>query len=379
MNKSKMKVIVLCLAIVMIMSLTIACTTQDSSSSAETSSATSSSAESASTAQESASSGKPSTVNFGEYEINVPDKDPSALEIAIVYMDVTNPFGQLIKQGVDAAAEELGCNAYMTGPTAFSTEEQARVIEDLITKKVDGMSIAVVDIPGLTPYIQKSLQAGIPTTCFNVDAPDSGRLAFAGQDLFKSGQETGRQLAKLIIEKYGADTNGTILVSTISAESEWSILRENGARDILSKELPNVTITTNNVPGDEQTEYAGIESAYTATPDLIGVISTGGGNNILWGNLLKEKNRNVNSDNPIYVVGHDVYENGLEQIIDGWASVALSQNPYDQGYYAVKTLYDFLTTGDTNEMVSKDTGILVVDQSNAAETLQELIDGKPIG
>ena len=64
-------------------------------------------------------------------------KDPKDLEIAVVYMNITVPFAGLIKQGVDAAAEEFGIKAYMTGATDWSTDSQYRVIEDLITKGVE--------------------------------------------------------------------------------------------------------------------------------------------------------------------------------------------------------------------------------------------------
>ena len=46
------------------------------------------------------------------------DKDPSKIEIPVVYMNITIPFAGLIKQGVDAVAEEFGVNACMTGATA---------------------------------------------------------------------------------------------------------------------------------------------------------------------------------------------------------------------------------------------------------------------
>jgi ABC-type sugar transport system substrate-binding protein len=312
-------------------------------------------------------------VKFGQYDIKVPNKDPKKLEIAVVYMNITHAFAGLIKQGVDAAAKEFKCNAYITGPTDWATEAQYKVIEDLVTKGVDGMSIAVLDIPGLTPVIQKSLKAGIPTTCFNVDAPESGRLSFTGEDLYLAGAET----AKALIEHMGE--SGKILISSVAVNAIWSQKREMGARSVLSKYPGIEVVELVNAAGDEQTAYATLENAFLAHPDLDGMLSCGGTQD-LWGRMMKNKNiGNIDSDKPIYTTGHDLFEEQLVMIKDGWATVSFGQNPYEQGYQAVKQVYMFLTTGDPKSFKDIDTGVFRVDRNNIDKVLQMLYDGKPIG
>ena len=313
------------------------------------------------------------SVAIGSYELKVPDKDPSKLEIPVVYMNITIPFAGLIKQGVDAAAEEFGCNAYMTGATDWSTEAQYKVIEDLITKGVDGMSIAVLDIPGLTPVIQKALESGIPTTCFNVDAPESGRLSFTGEDLYLAGAETARGL----IEYMGEE--GEIIITSVAVNAIWSQKRELGARSVLEK-YPGIEILELvNAPGDEQTAYAALENALLAHSGLDGMVSCGG-TQYLWARLLENKGiGHMDSDAPIYNTGHDLYEEKLLQIQNGWATIAYGQNPYEQGYQAVKQIYEFLTTADPSKFKDIDTGVFRVDQGNVDKVLEMLYDGEPIG
>lgn len=313
------------------------------------------------------------TVKIGEYDIKVPDKDASELEIPVVYMNITVPFAGLIKQGVDAAAEEFGVNAYMTGPTDWSTESQYKVIEDLITKGVDGISIAVLDIPGLTPVIQKALEVGIATTCFNVDAPESGRLSFTGEDLYLAGAETSEG----VIEHMGEE--GKVIISSVAVNAIWSQKREMGVRSVLKK-YPGIEILELvNAPGDEQTAYATLENALLAHPDVDAMISCGG-TQYLWARLLENKGiGHIDSDHPIYNTGHDLYEEKLIQIKDGWATVAYGQNPFEQGYQAVKQIYEFLTTGDPSSFKDIDTGVFRVDRSNVEKVLEMLYDGEPIG
>ena len=305
--------------------------------------------------------------------LTLPDKNKPLkdIEIPVVYMNISHPFAGLIKQGVDAAAKEYGVKAYITGPTDWATDSQVNVIENLIAKKVDAMSIAVLDIPGMTPVIQKALKAGIPVTCFNVDAPESGRLSFTGEDLFKAGAATAETLVKHMGPK------GKIMVSCVALSAVWSLKREEGVMSVLNK-YPDIEIVDRvNARGDEQAQYAAMENSLMAHPDINGMISFGG-TQFIFARVLENKGiGNLDSDKPIYNAGHDLFEEKLTQIKNGWATAAFGQNPYEQGYQAVKQLVEFMTKDVKPYDI--DTGVIEVDKSNVDKFLKDLADGKPVG
>jgi simple sugar transport system substrate-binding protein len=362
---------VLCLALVLTLGLA-GCkttTTAETTAAATTAAATTAAATTAAVTTAAAAD----TVKIGDYTFKRSTKDPKDLEIAVFYMNITHPFAQLIKAGVDAAAKEFNTNAYLTGSLEWSTESQITVLEDLISKKVDGLSLAVLDIPGITPVIQKALSEGIPTTCNNVDAPDSGRLGFTGEDLYKSGVAT----ADALVEAMGEE--GDVILSTVGVAAFWSQERERGVRDVLAK-YPGIKIVGMlDCAGDEQTAYAALENGLTANPNLKGHISCGGTQQ-LWARLLKTRDvGNKDSAKPIYSTGHDIYEETLTGIIEGWTTASFGQNPYEQGYQAVKQIYQFLTTFDPTVFKVTDTGLLRIDSTNAVEYLGRLKAGEPIG
>ncbi|MHB9126969.1 MAG: sugar ABC transporter substrate-binding protein [Candidatus Humimicrobiaceae bacterium] len=363
-------VVILCVAIVLTMGF-VGCKTTTTTTTTTTAAAETTAAPTTAAAETTAANSD--IIKIGQYEFKKSTKDPKDLEIAVFYMNITHPFAQLIKAGVDAAAKEFGVNAYMTGPLDWTTESQIAVLETLIAKKVDGLSLAVLDIPGITPVIQKALSAGIPTTCNNVDAPDSGRLGFIGEDLYKSGVATAEALVEVMGEK------GNVILSTVGVAAFWSQERERGVRDTLAK-YPDIKIVGMiDAAGDEQTAYAALENGLTANPDLNGHISCGGTLQ-LWARLLKNRNvGNKDSAKPIYSTGHDIYEETLTGIIEGWTTTSFGQNPYDQGYEAVKQLYQFLTTSDPSVFKVIDTGLLRIDSTNAEEYLKKMKAGEPIG
>jgi len=289
------------------------------------------------------------------------------LVIRSVYHNTAINFAQPIKAGVEAAGEELGIDAIMTGPVENDVDEQVNIIENLITTQVDGLAISNVSAEALNPIIDKALEAGIPTVTFNSDAAGSSRLAFYGQDLVQSG----RTQAEILVEYMG--TEGKVLLFSCDAAAAWSQDRETGVREGLSK-YPDIEIVVMvNTGVEEQACYAAIENALLANPDITGIATMDAvttpavGRAILRSDLAGKINH----------VGHDLMPETLENIKDGATDASLSQFPFNQGYKPVKSLYEFIVNGVTLESV--DTGVLRVDSTNVGEYLEKLDKGEPVG
>lgn len=315
-------------------------------------------------------------VEIGEYTFKVDTKkDPADLEIAVVYMNVTAPFAQAIKQGVDAAAEDFGVNAYMTGKDTWDTAEEVDIVQNLIAKGVDGIAVAVMDEPGMTPVIQEALEAGIPIITFNVDAPDSGRLGFVGANLY----EQGSLVAKDVCEAMGG--KGKILMSSVAQSSTWSRQRQSGAEDVIA-EYPDIEVVQLvDCPGSEDDQYGALENALLANPDINGHVSLGG-TAYVFARVLKENEVGcIDSDAPIYNSGFDLTpaEEVLDQIVEGYDYTMYTQNPVDQGYISVEMLANFLTTADPASFSIYDTPNTAVSRDNAQTYIDMLKNGEPVG
>lgn len=313
------------------------------------------------------------TVNGYDFQVDT-SKAPEDIEIALVYANVTTPFAQYLKAGINAYAEETGINAYMTAPDTWSTENEIEMVENLIAKGVDGLAVMVLDQDAMTPIINEALEAGIPTICWNVDDVYSDRLGFIGEDLYLAGKETARAL----VEKMGE--SGTVLITSEDASTYHSQQREAGAREYL-EDYPDITIleTLDCQGADEQGMYAAIESAMLANEDINGVISCGGTCYILSQWLADNDIGNNFGDDPIWNTGHDLREEKVQDILDGWSTAQFGQYPYEQGYNASKMLGDFLTTADADVFEVVDTGLLEVTSDNAQEIMDRILAGDIIG
>lgn len=289
------------------------------------------------------------------------------LEIRFVHQDVSLEFAQVIGTGVVQAGEDFGVDAEFTGSTnEQAVEDMVAIIENLITRRVDGLAIANVNPDALNPLIDRAIEAGIPTITAATGAPGSRAFAFVGQDLYASGFAQGDIIAEYMEEE------GQLIIFSVSVAAQWSIQREAGLRDALAQ-YPGIEVLGIFESGiEDQQVYATLENAVRANPDLAAVATLDAVTSPVMGRVLRRLDR---AD--IVHVGHDLQAEALQNVADGYTKALLSQDPFRQGYTAVELLVDFIRNGDVPTNV--DTGVLRVDSSNAQELLDRLEAGEPVG
>lgn len=279
------------------------------------------------------------------------------LDIYVSYHDVSNEFAPFMKAGVERAASEDKVNAKFIGPVGADADGQISEIETLMGK-MDGLAISSVSTDALAPLIDRVLAAGIPVVTFNTDNPDSKRLAFAGQDLIQSGREAGALMAKVLGGK------GKVIITTIDAAAQWSIDRENGAREALKKEAGIEVVQTLNTGTDPQKIYAAIENAMLANPDIDGILSLECCSTPAAGTWVE---RNKASDK-VKVVGFDLLDQTVQLVESGNIQATIDQAPERQGFEAVNLIVKFVKG---EPIANLDTGVGVYTKENIAEVTKK--------
>ncbi len=279
------------------------------------------------------------------------------LDIYVSYHDVSNEFAPFMKAGVARAATEDKVNANFIGPVGADADGQISEIETLMGK-MDGLAISSVSTDALAPLIDRVLAAGIPVVTFNTDNPDSKRLAFAGQDLVQSGREAGALMAKVLNGK------GKVIITTIDAAAQWSIDRENGAREALKKEAGIEVVQTLNTGTDPQKIYSAIENAMLANPDIDGILSLECCSTPAAGTWVE---RNKASDK-VKVVGFDLLDQTVQLVESGNIQATIDQAPERQGFEAVNLIVKFVK-GETIDNL--DTGVGIYTKDNIGEVTKK--------
>ncbi len=117
--------------------------------------------------------------------------------IAFFVKNVTNPFWKGCRIGAEKAAKELGVGLEVVAPTKpDNIEEQTRLVEDWIVKKLDAFVFVPVDYKALVPSIQKANKAAIPVVGYNNTMTDVDLVSYIGSNDEQIGYEVSTYLFK---------------------------------------------------------------------------------------------------------------------------------------------------------------------------------------
>jgi len=275
------------------------------------------------------------------------------LNFYVSYQDVSNEFAPQIRVGVERGDAMDGVTATFIGPVGSDADAQINEIEALMDT-MDGLAISSVSTDALAPLIDRVLAAGIPVIAYNTDNPDSARLVFAGQDLVQSGVAAGT----LMGETMGG--TGKVMILTLDAAAQWSLDREQGAREGLAA-FPGIEIVqTVNTGSDPQEMYASIENAMLANPEVTGLLSLECCTTPAAGSWVERNDKT----GVVRIVGFDLLDQTVEMVAGGVIQATIDQAPEIQGFAAVDLLARFLKGEPIDNL---DTGVGIYTIDNIAE------------
>jgi len=134
--------------------------------------------------------------------------DKKEFTIAVIPKGTTHEYWKSVHYGADQAARELGNIAIIwKGPLLENDREgQINVMQDFITKRVDGICLAPLDAQALLPVVEEAKDEGIPTVIFDSDLADNGtvKVSYVATDNFQGGALAARRLGEVLLESADA-------------------------------------------------------------------------------------------------------------------------------------------------------------------------------
>src|SRR3954469_25021405 len=156
-------------------------------------------------------------------------KGPEGLRFMIIPKALDIPVFNYAKIGAERQAKEYGnVEILWNAPASADQLKQKEILESYITQRVDGIAISSLNGDFLTDTINKAIDAGIPVTTWDSDAPKSKRYAFYGVDDRASGRIIGEQAVRLL--------NGQGKVAIITSVGASNLQnRLEGIKEVLAK------------------------------------------------------------------------------------------------------------------------------------------------
>ena len=287
----------------------------------------------------------------------------ATLSIKLSYHDPSLAFAKPIKDGMERAGKELCVDVQLIGPTGGDAAKQVSELQTLITQKsIDGIAVSSASSDALKPVIAQAYNAGIPIISFNTDNPDSKQMAFVGQDLKGSGKAQAEELAKTLSGK--GTKAGTIVVFSLDTGAGWSNERFSGFQEGIKDAGFDVVgpVNTGNEPSKA---YNIVESTMTGKSDVVAIAGLDCCSTPAAAKCIQQSC----NTGKIVMAGFDLLPQTAEFVRAGVVNFTISQNPGEQGYQAVKVLYDFLVDG--TKPANVDTGAQFITVGNLSEATVE--------
>jgi ABC-type sugar transport system substrate-binding protein len=254
--------------------------------------------------------------------------------IACIVKNSTNPYMLALLKGVEKAGVDMELETILMAPTqGDSVEEQVKIIEDMIQRKVDGIVISPVDSFGIMPGIRKAEAAGIPIVTIGTPAMKD--------TLLRTGvnyEETGYVVGKYIAEKIGGKGQVIILDGPPGAQNA----NERGAGIIRAfEEFPNIEIVARQPANFRRTD--GMNITENLIQRFTGVAAIIGANDeSALGALQALRAAKMNN---VIVAGFDGSVDATLEVASGGLSVTYNTDPYGSGYVGTAYLVQYLNDG----------------------------------
>ena len=276
---------------------------------------------------------------------------------ALVPKNTNNPFFDQALAGCKKAEKELAgaVKCLYIGPGEHGGgDEQAQMVADLVTKKVDGIAVSAANAPAIANALKDAAKNKIPVLTWDLDLLPQDkalRVAYVGTHNY----DIGVNIAKLVMAI--KPKGGEICIQSGGAAAANHNERMQGIRDTLagkkSAELPGERLTGQN----GWTEVAGcplytnddftvavqqMEDILAKYPKLDAFTPTGGFPQFVPDAYEKvaSKYKDRIADGSLALVVADTLPVQIDLMKKGLSSGQVGQRPFEMGYKAMYFLKD---------------------------------------
>ena len=233
--------------------------------------------------------------------------------------------------GMRDAARMLGPHVQveLQGPAEWDASLEARTIEQLVARKIDGLAVTAAEANALVPAIDKAIGAGIPVITFDSDAPGSKRLAFVGTNNYNAGWAAGKAMAEWL------GGSGQVGVSTFPGPDHLK-KRLDGFTAALAQFGAAIKIAAIvNDEGDVAKAETQITAMLQANAAITGIFCAHGNP----GPGAAAAVRNMGLKGKVQILAFDFGAPVIELIESGEIKGTVGQNPYLMGYMSMVLAY----------------------------------------
>ena len=280
-------------------------------------------------------------------------REQTGYTFALVPKAMNNPFFDFAREGcMQAAADLEDVECLYIGPSEHTEADQIQVVEDLITRRVDGIAVSPSNATAMARALARANEIGIPVITWDSDllAEDAAlRTTYIGTENRAMGVEQAKLLQKL------RPDGGTICIQSGGAAAMNHNERMQGFRDTLagadSGEPPGERLEGTNgwtevaacplyTNDDFPLAVQQMADILASEPDLDVFSITGGFPQFVdqaYRQAVEPYRERIESKD-LVIIGADVLPMQLDLLAEGLSHGQVGQRPYAMGYRSMEVL-----------------------------------------
>lgn len=284
--------------------------------------------------------------------------------IAVIPKGVAHYFWQSVHAGADAAGKELGVEIVWKGPAQETDYTgQINIVEDAITRRVDGIILAPSHGEALVPVVERAQKEGIPVTIFDSGISTENYVSYVATDNHQGGVVAAERLA----ERLGG--KGRVAILGVKAGSVSTDQREQGFQETIKQKYPGIEIVAFQFgDADRARSLDRATDILTKHADLNGFFASNESSTVGAVQAIKQKSL----AGKVVLVGFDSSPNLIDDLKAGAIDSLVLQNPFKMGYESVKAMMEKLNNQSPPRLI--DTGVKLLTKENLdTPEMQQLI------
>jgi ribose transport system substrate-binding protein len=293
------------------------------------------------------------------------------LTIAVIPKGTIHEFWKTVHAGAEMAGQELGVDILWKGSLKEDDREaQISVVENIMTRGVDGIVLAPLDDAALRRPVDEAMRSDIPVVIFDSGLQGDNYVSYVATDNFKAGRLAGEYMGKLL------DGKGRVVVLRYAEGSDSTTKREDGFLAGIQA-FEGVEVVSSN-------QYAGVTtaSALKAAENILSRFSKADGSLNIDGIFCATEPTTLGilralQDSgyagKIKFVGFDSSEKMIAALRAGELDGFVVQNPMRIGYLGVKILVEHLRGESVTRRIDTGSTLITADNIDKPE-IRDLIN-----
>lgn len=261
--------------------------------------------------------------------------------IGIILCSEGNPFFDDVIAGFHAAQEELidyGASITLRTMCGHEVTQQLALIDEL-ADRISALVIQPINSQRIASRLLALKEGGIPVVTVNTDIDPGSRCCYVGSN-YESGGAVAAGMLALV-------TNGKANLGIIEGVHTLlgHVLRQKGFEDHLRMVSPGITLI-DRAPAldDPQQAYRATCSMLQVHPEIDAMFIVAAGVYDVCRAIV-----DCGREQSIRVVAYDDVPSTREMMRRGLVRAVVCQQPFEQGYRAVRAAFDMLLSGQMME------------------------------